>query len=168
MIRVTAEGLDRVIAKYERLERSLRKPEMKESVRGVARVWERSFSGEGSMVGGWLPLSQMTQDLRRKRGFPPRHPILVQTGNLRAIAIRGLTRVVGPTAMSGSGVAVRFSQNNSGATLTARGTKVSNQYRTKIGRFRSPARPFWFVNQAVADAAAEGLNKWLIAELRRQ
>lgn len=49
--------------------------------RGLALNWEREASPGGQP---WRPLRPLTQKLRAARGFAPRHPILVQTKDLKS------------------------------------------------------------------------------------
>lgn len=53
----------------------------------IADVWQtdfqENFRRQGTIeTGPWAPLSLMTQDLRKRRGFAPDGPILVRTSDL--------------------------------------------------------------------------------------
>jgi hypothetical protein len=144
-------------------------PDTSGMVREVAGVWAENFRGEGSMVGGWRELAESTQRLRESRGFPPDHPILVQTGTLRRVAIEYLLASSGPRSAFGPGVALSYTTGPLSAKLRVSGAKVDNQFRIRDRRAGTsqPPRPFWFVNPQVNEAAARGLNKWLSDSLRK-
>lgn len=159
-------GIDNTIKRVVRARSVLRDPQMHEAVRRMAGVWQSNFSSEGSMVGGWRPLADFTNDERERRGYPREHPILVQSGGLRRVAIDALLRVNGPQWLQAKGVSMTYNPSSSGASLRVSGTKVSNQFRIRTRNMDSPARPFWFVDRRVSNAATEGFNDWLKKEMR--
>jgi hypothetical protein len=62
----------------------------------------RAFASEGASTGApWAPLKLSTQRDRRRKGFPPAHPILQRTGTLmRALVLgEGSSVVTTPTSM---------------------------------------------------------------------
>ena len=50
--------------------------------------FQSNFSAEGNVSGKWKPLAPRTIFQRRRDGFAGQHPILVQTGSLRASFVR--------------------------------------------------------------------------------
>jgi hypothetical protein len=56
----------------------------------VRDVTAKRFDSEGDSVSGtWAPLMASTAKIRENTGFPPRHPINVRTGLMRAWASNG-------------------------------------------------------------------------------
>lgn len=165
---VTAKytGIDAAIKRIVRARQVLSEPKMHQSVQRMAGVWQSNFSGEGSMVGGWRQLADFTNDERQRRGYPREHPILVQSGGLRRVAIEGLLKVNGPQWLQAKGVSMVYNPGNAGASLRISGTKVSNQFRIRTRDMDSPPRPFWFVDRNVTGAATEGLHDWIKKELK--
>lgn len=54
---------------------------------------ERHFRGEGTHKGAWRALSKATQIDRARQGYPPKHPMLVRSGELkRSLISRGHPR----------------------------------------------------------------------------
>lgn len=164
LITVTTKNMDSGIRHFQDQRQILQNPDMSWAVRGAARVWDRNFKSEGSMVGGWHPLSEWTQRVRRARGYGAEHPILRQTGTLHRVAIRSLLDARGAKTSTGSGVSMNFRHMPKGrAHLRIVGEKVKNHY----GYRRTPGRPFWFVNDDVTSEAARSLERWYAQELGR-
>lgn len=163
---VTEKGFDRTLKRIRDQQQILKDPDMSWPVRGAARVWDRNFRGEGSMVGGWKPLSPMTQRVRAARGYNPEHPILRQSGTLHRVAIRSLMDARSGKSSTGDGASMRFQTTGKGrALLTVSGAKVQNQFGSQA--LRLPRRRFWFVNGIVVDEAAKSLQKWYDREIQR-
>lgn len=167
LITVTYSGLDKAIANIATAKSKLSNVDTSMMVNAIAAVWKVNFDSEGSMVGGWRDLAESTQILREQRGFDPQHPILVQTGVLRRIAIDALLNAKGPRRQFGPGVSMSYVGANNSATLRISGAKVDNQFRVRGPQRETsqPPRPFWFVDPTVEKAAADGLRKWLSMEI---
>lgn len=162
IITVTEKGFKEAMRRFGDRRQIIKNPDMAFPVRGVARVWDRNFLGEGSAVGGWKPLSPWTQRVRRSRGYGPEHPILRQTGTLHRVAIRSLMDARLSKSSTGSGATMSLSMPGRGrAIMRISGEKVNNQR----GRKRLPARPFWFVNGEVVAEATRSLDRWYKREL---
>lgn len=145
-------GLDETLRRIDALQRIIQEPDIDEAVRAMATIWEANFAAEGSMVGGWRDLAMATNRLREQRGYPPAHPILVQSGTLKNVAIDALRD--GPHGASGEGVSLSYSRAPRNARLTLSGPKVSNQFRMRDASSDQPARPFWIVNDEVESTVA--------------
>lgn len=158
----TATGLVELQKRMKGLHADIQKPDLSYSVRGMARVWEANFQSEGAAVGGWEDLSEFTNKKRIERGYPPEHPILEQTGALRKTVITALLASRQGRSVSSPGINMTSVYHGLRATLTATGEKAQNQTGGKGSTKRSspiPARPFWFVDANVQNAAAEGLQR---------
>ena len=166
-INATYSGLDNQIKRSDKIKLAVGQPDINVMARAMAGVWQSNFTREGAAVGGWRPLTEATNDLRQSRGYPREHPILVQTGALRRAAIESLLNVNGPRLMTGKGVMMSYQPALLGASFSISGPKVDNQFRVRDRRsgISSPPRPFWFVNNAVSDAAANALSEWISAEI---
>jgi len=165
LITVTEKGFEATLRKLRDRRQIIRDPDMAWPVRGVARVWDRNFKGEGHRVGGWLPLRPWTNRVRRQKGFPEEHPILIQTGTLHRVAVRSLIDARTGKSSSGPGVTMNFrTPKRAQAHLKLVGEKVKNQYGS---RGRLPARRFWYVDNEVISEATKSLQKWYDRELSR-
>lgn len=165
IIDVNFKGIDKVIDRATKIKQAVQHPNIHKMVQGMAGVWQSNFDSEGGAVGGWRPLTEMTQRVRMQRGYPPQHPILVQSGALKRAAVTGLTNVNGPRVLTYKDVMMSYVPHDLGATLTISGAKVDNQFRIRTADFSQPARPFWFVNGEVEDAALGALHEWISREL---
>lgn len=165
LIKVTSSGLRPLTAKVERVRAAVNQPNINKMVQGMAGIWQSNFDSEGGIVGGWRPLTKMTQDVRQQRGYPREHPILVQSGALRRAAADGLVNVNGPRVLTYKGVMMSYHPSQFGATLRISGQKVDNQFRNRNSEFSSPARPFWFTDHGVDDAAVAALHQWIVNEI---
>jgi hypothetical protein len=165
-IKVTYSGLDAARKRIDRVQTTIKSPPLHKMVQGMAGIWQSNFDTEGTRVGGWRPLTQMTQDIRERRGFNPEHPILVQYGHLRRAAVEGLLNVNGPRVLTFPGVMMSYRPSGDRATLEISGPKVDNQFRIRDASFQSPARRFWFVDSSVEEAAAHALQQWLDHEVK--
>lgn len=170
VITLTYKGIDRQIRRFRRVEQVVEDPAMDPIIRDIAKVWQVNFDAEGSKVGGWLPLAEMTQAVRAERGYNPNHPILVQTGGLRRVAIERLLGARGSTSGRTEGASMRLAIGRASALLTITGYKVSNQFRSRqrrgFGAFSRPPRRFWYVDDEVRAAAHRGLRRGVIEDIR--
>src|SRR5574339_1158141 len=103
---VTEKGFDKTYTRFRDFRQIVQNPDMSWPVRGAARVWDRNFKSEGGAVGGWKPLSEWTQRVRRSRGYGAEHPILRQSGTLHRVAVRSLVDARMPKSSSGSGAKI--------------------------------------------------------------
>jgi hypothetical protein len=165
MIEVTEKNFAKAMRRFGDQRQIIKNPDMSPPTRGVARVWNRNFQGEGIAVGVWPQLSPYTQRMRRARGYGPQSPILKQTGALYRAAVSSLMDARGPKNSTGKGVAMNLSMPDRGrAVMRISGEKVRNHYGHKAKNI--PARPFWFVNGAVVAEATKALERWYQQELR--
>lgn len=166
------KGIDRVQRRMKRVEAVVRDPHPAPIVNNIAKVWKVNYNTEGSMVGGWRDLTQMTQQVRESRGFQPDHPILKQYGHLYQAAIESLVNARGRSGRSNQdGASMTWTSSNGRILLRIAGKKVSNQFRQQSRKrgsaiYSAPPRRFWFVNPAVVNAAKAGLLKSINKELR--
>lgn len=163
-------GIDAQIRRMRRVEQVVENPTLDPVIRNVAKVWEVNFSTEGGKVGGWRELAEMTQAVRVERGFDPHHPILVQTGGFRRVAIERLLSVTGSTSARTDGASMRLAIGRLSALLTIAGRKVSNQFRAQqrggFGAFSRPPRRFWYVDDEVKAAAHRGLREGILRDIK--
>lgn len=142
----------------------------------VAEVFAKNYDSEGSMVGGWPDLAEMTQDIREEQGFPASHPILIRYGSLRAVAVDFFenTRREGKTSKgdnySDETVTGSLNIRRNVATMQVGGSyKVRNQTGHPGGGWAPggdvPPRPFWFVDRHTVAAARDGLKDWIEDEV---
>lgn len=118
---------------------------------------------------GWQELSANTQAVRTARGYDPRKPILVQSGDLKRAAADTLAS--GGLSESGNKVAMRASAVPKLFSAEITGPKVENQFGGSIAGFGSigggsatrfgggylPARPFWNLNQTAMDSISQAI-----------
>lgn len=163
--RVEVEGLENVLAAFATLREELSNPTigLVSATNGVAAVWAANYDAEGSMVGGWADLAQKTQDLRQAKGLDPEHPILFRYGTLRGIVIDLFQKPAASSATatsdSGADISGSLTISEGTATLSASGWPVVNQWEDAAKN--RPARPYWFVNPQVEQAALDGVALWL-------
>lgn len=137
---------------------------------------DRQFQQEGTatMGGRWQQLSAMTQKLRAERGFPPSHPILQQTGELRDVTagtLRGWKIGTGQAFVSGKGIRMAAWTGQLSFTAKASGAKMQNHFggKTESSYFPDydqrggdysdlPARPFFGLTQAGTIQAAQAMT----------
>lgn len=173
LIKMTYRGLDRQQRRYRELVHIVQNPEPSPVVRAVAEVWRVNFDSEGSMVGGWRPLAEMTREVRKQRGFNPDYPILKQYGVLRRVAIESLVNAKGRSGSAlGKGAVMSWQGDGDRITLRISGKKVSNQFRMQSRKrgsanYSSPPRRFWFTSPQVVRAAQTALIKSIRDEFRR-
>ena len=137
----------------------------------VAEVFDRNFTSEGSMVGGWAELAEKTKEIRREQGYGPT-PILIRYGALRAVVTQGFMQANGPGSWartddySDHTTSARLRISRDTAVLEAHGWKVANQWGhpNRSGR-PVPARAFWFTTRPAMSAAKEGVVRWIATEV---
>ena len=157
-----------------RMESSFMKAEnMEAGVKHVGIAMMSNFASEGSKAGHpWSQLSQFTQRVRRRRGYDPKHPILVQSGGLRDITAFTLaTWHVGQgaaskadgdgTIMSASAAPLKFHAKVSGPKVANHwGGTVRNPRRKPESGYeelRLPKRPFFGITDDAANKAFEAI-----------
>lgn len=161
--RVNVTGMGAAALAIHRLRNSLSNPRpgLFRATNRLAELWGANFQQEGSQVGGWADLAQMTQDHRSRLGLPPDHPILFRYGALRGVVIEMFATARQNTAsVQGDGngmVGGALTVTNSMADLYVTGWPVTNQWQDS----RRPARPFWFVDQNAVAASRSGIEEWL-------
>lgn len=171
-VNVKYSGLDRNIRRMKLAEEAIEDPRLVPVVNAIADIWKVNFDTEGSLVGGWRPLSEMTQEVRRSRGFNPKHPILEQYGQLRYAAVEALSKTTSESlTVNADGAHMRYTSGKNRFELTISGRKVMNQFRNQSRKkgsaiFSAPPRRFWFVDNRVVDAARRALIEGIKKELR--
>lgn len=172
-IDVTIKGLDKTIRRNQSMYDIVQTPKMAPIVSAIAVVWDTNFRTEGSLVGGWRPLTEQTNALRVSRGYPPVSPILVQSGDLKRAAVDSL---IGKgeynESVTGDGVLMTYVASERSFKLNISGKKVTNQFRSQSRKrgsanYSAPPRRFWFVSPAVTDAAKNALLKGIKERLSR-
>jgi len=161
-------------------------------IRAVGRQIEWNFDSEGDALGHtWQRLSAVTRDLRQSRGYPPSHPILEQSGQLRYAASspflkwqvhqrRSVRSLGAPYHRTGRGQLGQSGPLQMNAAISGKefhaqisGTRVENQYGKALsgtrvgtrGRNRKrilPARPFWILTQESVDEGASDMGQALL------
>lgn len=156
----------------ERVHDALSKPQgaVRNATNRVALYWMKNFLSEGSLVGGWAPLAESTIANRIGQGYGG-GPIMTKSGSLAAAATGFFASAVDsgqvvytePYDPRGITVTARLSMGSKIARLSVDGWPVVNQwYGPRTGR---PARPFWWVDQAVGLQAGLGVAEWLFDEV---
>ena len=170
VIELKYTGIDKQIKRMRRVSEVIQDPALDWVIRDIAKVWQVNFDTEGSKVGGWRELAELTQQVRQSRGFDPQHPILQQTGGLRRAAIDHLTRTRGNSSRAEDGASMRLTMGHASALLTISGRKVSNQFRERVrgrGGHSRPPRRFWYVDDEVRAAAHKGLLRGILSDVRK-
>jgi hypothetical protein len=158
-------GIDRVVKRNKNIYDVVENPRMSPIVSNIAKMWEVNFNTEGAMVGGWRDLTDETNKVRQARGYPPAHPILVQSGDLKRAAITSLiNKGEYNESVNGDGVLMTYVAGHRQFKLNISGRKVTNQFRSQSRKrgsrnFSAPARRFWFVSPGVIAAAKDALLK---------
>jgi len=134
----------------------------------AAELFEQNFMSEGGAVGGWADLADSTVREREALGFGGEHPILVRYGDLRNITTTSLkaagrSGTFSATDNGGKTITVTLKANRGVLNVSALGEKAINQ---EAGDDR-PARPYWFVDGNVQQAAREGVVRKLAADIGR-
>lgn len=177
LVKINYIGLLTYIRKIDRLKVALEgELDTSAAIRGMASEWQRNYDTEGSLVRPkWKHLSKTTRRLRKKRGYPVSHPILVQSGGLRRAAIehplsftkKSMMRTVPGDAQPGAGgnTSIRITRSPNRAKMVLTGDKVNNN---EGGSFfghpkRLPKRKFWYVDRRVERAGAEELAKAMLS-----
>ncbi len=172
-IDVKFTGIDRAVRRNTQMFDIVQNPKMAPIVSAIAVVWDVNFRGEGSLVGGWRPLTEATNKLRVSRGYPPVSPILVQSGDLKRAAVDSLIdKGEYNESVTGDGVMMSYVASERSFRLNISGRKVTNQFRSQSRRrgserYSAPPRPFWFVNPEVVDAAKSALMKGIKERLSK-
>ena len=185
LVRFTVRNKVPVQRRLKDFDRKLRRantPGLIKAANKIGEVWKSNYDAEGGNYKKWADLSEVTQEIRESQGFNPTNPILVRSGALKRVVTDRLIEAKQqgswtqtdsyakkPTTLKISGGAGRP------LTLQAFGWKVSNQdgFSSKAPgkgakrRIKVPARPFWFVDNAVNEAAMRGFEEWLADETKR-
>lgn len=136
------------------------------ALNGAAELFEANFDTEGGSVGGWADLAERTVSDRISKGFGGEHPILIRYGDLRQVTATSLKALqhsgtVERSDSDGKTIGVKVSGRNGVLNVTAFGDKSVNQEPGQDGR---PARPYWWVDSHVTQAA----RKAVIEEMRKK
>jgi hypothetical protein len=172
-IRVTVErnGWEQAKTVIRRLDRMLKRDTDQYALaglRGAAIVFGRNYKAEGKEVGGWEGLKASTRAERREMGFGDAHPILVRYEDLRIYTTTQLEGVRGAATFArtdndGGTIRVDVSPKRGAVNVTASGSKAVHQ----VGRPGMAARPYWFANARVAEAARKEAVFEIAKDLRR-
>jgi hypothetical protein len=133
----------------------------KPMVRALGKGIEEHFASERVPGYHWQQLTQATQNVRIARGFNPSHPILTQTGSLRAMAAGTMSSYSTITKTASAG-GVRFTGaiTTLGFRASISGDKVANQYGGNLGYgMHLPARPFWHISSTIAGDMRDALQE---------
>lgn len=172
LVNVNYTGIDRQIRRMRLAQEVIEDPRLVPVVNAIADIWKINFDTEGGLVGGWRPLAEMTQEVRRSRGFNPEHPILEQYGRLRYAAVEALSKTTSESlTVGGEDAHLSYRSGKNQFSLEISGRKVTNQFRNQSRRrgsqrFSAPPRRFWFVDERVVKAAQQALIEGIKKELR--
>lgn len=136
------------------------------ALNGTADLFEKNFRAEGALVGGWASLAERTIADRESKGFGGEHPILVRYGDLRQVTATSLKAVqhsgtVTMTDSDGKSIGVQIKGRRGTLNVTAFGDKALNQEPDDD----RPARPYWWVDNRVQQAARKAVVERLSDEL---
>lgn len=151
-------------------------------VKYLGRAIDHQFRSEGTptMGGKWQQLSAMTNKLRSERGYPPAHPILQQSGELRdttAGTLMAWNLGTGRAAVSGEGIRMAAWTGQLAFTAKASGMKMANHFGGKTessyfpdydqrgGEYSDlPARPFFGLTQAGTIQARDAITNKVMTD----
>lgn len=138
------------------------------ALNGAAELFEKNFDTEGGSVGGWADLADRTIAERESKGFGGAHPILVRYGDLREVTATSLRALqhsgtVQRADSDGKTIGVTVTGKRGVLNVTAFGDKAVNQ---EPGDDR-PARPYWWVDSHVENAARKAVVEHIEKKLRR-
>jgi hypothetical protein len=175
-IQIRSTNAHQVAKEIADIERKLDKPTegLESATHNVAKVFKHNYDFQGADVGGWDELADYTLNIREWQGVPA-GPILFRYGALREISTEffekakaGSTETAGGSypfkTWSEQAVTGQLTINDKTATLKlSGGYKLLNQWgHPNWGPMSDvPARPFWFVNETVINAAREGVEEWI-------
>lgn len=180
--------LVRVYEWLDKFDATAKNPEVMDiGVKYLGQAIDRNFRNEGtpSFGGQWDNLSLYTQLIRSERGYPPAHPILVQSGTLRDVTAGTLSSWgvgTGRATVSGQGIRMAAWTGQLSFTAKISGPKVENQYGGTMSRSglpaRStfddnnpgylPARPFFGLTHVAAIQAREAIVKKIMSDWARK
>lgn len=186
LVRFTVRNKVPVQRRLKDFDRKLKRaytPGLIKAANKIGEVWKSNYDAEGANYKKWADLKEVTQAIREEQGFNPTNPILVRSGALKRVVTDRVIEakqqgswtqtdnyVRKPTTLRISG------GNGRPLNLQAFGWKVSNNdgFPSKApgkGKNRKPTkvpgRPFWFVDNAVNEAAMRGFEEWLMDEAKR-
>lgn len=146
-----------------KFESTMREPLiMSAGVKPLGIDMQNVFATEGH--GRWQQLTATTMSVRTQRGYPPAHPILVQSGTLKNVTANTLANWrLGVTNMSAAGPGVAMAGSVTPLSFTARvsGDKVENHFGANLGYPRVqgaiPPRPFFGFTEAGLEAATKAI-----------
>jgi hypothetical protein len=132
-----------------------------------------NFRAEGSHAGHqWKELSLTTQRVRKRRGYNPEHPILVQSGDLRrmsADALRGWS--IGTAAQVETDGKTAMIAYTSSREFKARigGPKVANHWGGTVklkggGSANLPQRRFFGITSVAAEKASQAISDKIMTD----
>ena len=178
MFKVTLEkkNYESAIRWWTRYEEALdKKSVMAAGVKFIGVGMQTNFDTEGrTAAGGWAELSLTTQRLRRRRGYPPEHPIMQQSGNLKKMTADRLAHwtltQTSAVAYDGKGTGMGAGITKRSFKATVKGPKVENHYGGTVTmpsgmKARLPRRRFFGITQLAAEKASEAMmtkfmNEW--------
>lgn len=175
-ITFTKKNYEAAIRWFTRYEEALdKKSVMAAGVKMIGTGMQTNFDTEGrTAAGGWAPLSESTQRIRRRRGYNPEHPILQQSGNLKKMTADRLAKWTltqnSAVAFDGKGTGMGAGIGRRSFKATVKGPKVENHFGGKVTMpsgmtGRLPQRRFFGITQLAAEKASEAMmekfmNEW--------
>ncbi len=142
---------------------------MSYGVKPIGQEMDKVFNTEGSWGGRrWQNLTEMTQNTREQRGYQRDHPILQQSGILRAVTAGSLRRYTGGNiSMAARGLGVSLVATSGPRTFTAivRGAKVQNNNGGAMpGGMYLPQRRFFGITESALDKSTKEILNRLMRE----
>ena len=174
-IKIDKNSLKQQIRWVDQMDAAFRDPRnMDAGVKHIGRGMLTNFKAEGSHAGHrWVALSQTTQRVRRRRGFDPNHPILEQTGGLKAVSAESLANWhIGQGSLvrtDGKGTGIAAATVGLHFQAKIQGKKVENHWggmiknprakaSTRFAEVRLPRRRFFGITGDAAEKAFEAIN----------
>lgn len=142
---------------------------MSYGVKPIGQEMDKVFNTEGQWGGRrWQNLTEMTKDVREQRGYPREHPILQQSGILRAVTAGSLRRYTGGNiSMAARGLGVTLVAKSQPRLFTAQvsGAKVQNNNGGTLGAgMHLPQRRFFGITAGGADKASKEIVDRIMRE----
>jgi hypothetical protein len=168
-IKVTFRNEAAAVLYVNKIMDRLKKPDLNKAVNRVGKYWQKNFTSEGGMVGGWAGLAQRTIENREQQGYGA-GPILFRYGALYRMSSAYFANQQGSGSRAqstpydkraGHTTKASLKLGNGYATLNIAGPKVYNQWPSS----NRPAREFWPFTPGLRKEARQGVVDWLVEDV---
>lgn len=169
-LKVTFRNEAAALLYLHKVQDKLKRPNLNKAVNRIGAYWQKNFTSEGGMVGGWAGLSERTIANRKQQGYGA-GPTLFRYGSLYRMSSAYFANQKGSGRRSqstpydkraGHTTQASLKLGNGYATLNVAGPKVYNQWPSHNGR---PAREFWPFTPGLRKEARQGVVDWLVEDV---